>query len=201
MGTESVRYHSADDMDGLAELGAIAEPVAVVIRPDDTVDAYGYVAVVDQRAAGPDFSAFPAGVDPKWQPCEECGAEPGEECRPWCTGHAAELGNEGTVRFADGSVVSLACYDERHGDCPDDHSDGSEGTGCLDGYNCECGCSGAETAVSRTRGDAGALDAIREMLRDPEWGVGMLEDIAELVKATGRDVANYPDNRPTWARH
>jgi hypothetical protein len=36
--------------------------------------------------------------------------------------------------------------------------------------------------------DADALDAIASMLRDPQWGVGMLEDIAVLVAATGRSV-------------
>jgi hypothetical protein len=36
--------------------------------------------------------------------------------------------------------------------------------------------------------DAGALDAIACMLRDPQWGVGMLEDIADLVSATGRTI-------------
>jgi hypothetical protein len=52
----------------------------------------------------------------------------------------------------------------------------------------------------RTRRGA-ALDVIAEMLRDPEWGVGMLEDIADLVRGTGRSVENYPDNRATWERH
>ena len=33
--------------------------------------------------------------------------------------------------------------------------------------------------------DADALDAIAHMLRDPEWGVGMLEDIEQWVSATG----------------
>ena len=28
--------------------------------------------------------------DPIDYPCEECGAEPGEECRPWCTGPSSE---------------------------------------------------------------------------------------------------------------
>jgi hypothetical protein len=28
--------------------------------------------------------------DPLDYPCDECGAEPGEECRPWCTGPAGE---------------------------------------------------------------------------------------------------------------
>jgi hypothetical protein len=36
--------------------------------------------------------------------------------------------------------------------------------------------------------DAAALDALADMLRDPEWGVGMLEDIAELVSGTGRSI-------------
>ena len=28
--------------------------------------------------------------DPLDHLCEECGAEPGEECLPWCTGPASE---------------------------------------------------------------------------------------------------------------
>lgn len=46
-----------------------------------------------------------------------------------------------------------------------------------------------------------ALDEIAEMLRDPDWGVGMLEDIADIVRRAGRSVENYPDERPTWGRH
>lgn len=38
--------------------------------------------------------------------------------------------------------------------------------------------------------DARALDNIAEILRDPEWAPGMLEDIAERVRATGRDTSN-----------
>jgi hypothetical protein len=49
--------------------------------------------------------------------------------------------------------------------------------------------------------DGEGLDQIAEMLRDPEWGVGMLEDIRELVNRTGRTCENYPDDRPTWGRH
>ena len=49
--------------------------------------------------------------------------------------------------------------------------------------------------------DKTALDQIAEMLRDPEWGVGMLEDIALIVSNTGRIKGNYPDDRPTWDRH
>lgn len=29
--------------------------------------------------------------DPLYRPCEECGAEPGEECLPWCTGPASRV--------------------------------------------------------------------------------------------------------------
>lgn len=49
--------------------------------------------------------------------------------------------------------------------------------------------------------DRHALDAIQHMLRDPEWRVGMLEDIAELVNRTGRSTDNLPGDEPTWARH
>lgn len=49
--------------------------------------------------------------------------------------------------------------------------------------------------------DHAALDLIQEWLRDPEWGVGMLEDIAETVARTGRSTESYPDDRPTWSRH
>ncbi len=47
--------------------------------------------------------------------------------------------------------------------------------------------------------DAAALDAIARMLRDPEWGVGMLEDIADIVSRTDRDIAG--NGEPTWDRH
>ena len=49
--------------------------------------------------------------------------------------------------------------------------------------------------------DQNAIDRIQEMLRDPDWGVGMLEDIADLIRRTGREVENYPDDRSTWERH
>lgn len=51
------------------------------------------------------------------------------------------------------------------------------------------------------QGAEAALDEIAEMLRDPDWGAGMLEDIADIVRRTGRSVENYPDERPTWGRH
>jgi hypothetical protein len=46
---ERIRYHSSDDMDGVGELPGVTEPVAVVIRPDGSLDVYGDVAIVDQR--------------------------------------------------------------------------------------------------------------------------------------------------------
>lgn len=49
--------------------------------------------------------------------------------------------------------------------------------------------------------DGFALDEIAEILRDPSWGAGMLEDIADIVNDTGRTTDNYPDNRPAWDRH
>jgi len=49
--------------------------------------------------------------------------------------------------------------------------------------------------------DAQALDEIAHILRDPDWGVGMLEDFAELVQRAGRDTANLPGDEPTWGRH
>jgi hypothetical protein len=49
--------------------------------------------------------------------------------------------------------------------------------------------------------DMAALDQIAEILRDPEWGAGMLEDIAQIINATGRVTEDYADGRPTWLRH
>lgn len=63
----------------------------------------------------------------------------------------------------------------------------------------------AQEATSR---DAAALDAIQWMLCDPDWSAAMLEDIAELVRGTGRKVENQPDpadpasdGLSTWGRH
>ena len=63
-----VRVHSSDDLAGLGELADVAEPCAVVIRPDGSVDVYGYIGVVDQR---PDVAA----EAPGWR-CHNCGAGP-----------------------------------------------------------------------------------------------------------------------------
>ena len=48
--------------------------------------------------------------------------------------------------------------------------------------------------------DEATLDTIAVMLANPEWGVGMLEDIANLVRQTGRSMAN-PTEISTWDRH
>lgn len=42
-----------------------------------------------------------------------------------------------------------------------------------------------------------AMDEIAELLRDPQWGVGMLEDIREIVERTGRSCENYPADKTT----
>jgi hypothetical protein len=39
-----------------------------------------------------------------------------------------------------------------------------------------------------------ALEAIADMLRQPEWTVSMLEDIADIVRAAGYDLDREPDN-------
>ena len=41
-----IRNHSSDDMTG-PEFNSIFEPVAVVLRPDGSIDSYGYVAIID----------------------------------------------------------------------------------------------------------------------------------------------------------
>ena len=46
----------------------------------------------------------------------------------------------------------------------------------------------AQQHGTRTEDDAAALDHIAHMLRDPDWGVGILEDVAAWVAATGRSL-------------
>jgi hypothetical protein len=55
------------------------------------------------------------------------------------------------------------------------------------------------TSTANRCTDGAALDAIAHILRDPEWGVGMLEDIVEIVARTGRDIEG--DGTSTWDRH
>ena len=65
-----------------------------------------------------------------------------------------------------------------------------------------------EHEAGRTDTDQRVLNAVAWMLCDPEWGAGMLEDIADLVRQTGRSVDNIPDpddpeseGLATWERH
>lgn len=47
--------------------------------------------------------------------------------------------------------------------------------------------------------DSQAVERIAHWLRDPNWGAGMLEDIAAAITDTGRDLNG--DGNPTWGRH
>lgn len=66
-------------------------------------------------------------------------------------------------------------------------------------------CPSCGISARTNRIDTDALDAIATMLTDPDWGVGMLEDIAEWVTSTGRSTENMigVDGEPisTWSRH
>jgi hypothetical protein len=108
---------------------------------------------------------------------------------------------EGFVEFADATLISLQCFDGRCRECPDPHKTGGEGPDigyppALNGYYCTHGCDG-ENQPAGSDIDRLALNAIQKILRDPEWAVGMLEDIGEIVRKTGRKVENYPDERET----
>ena len=46
----------------------------------------------------------------------------------------------------------------------------------------------AEPNPTQAHLDAVALDRIAHMLRNPQWGVGMLEDLGDLVSDTGRTI-------------
>jgi hypothetical protein len=58
-----------------------------------------------------------------------------------------------------------------------------------------------EVLVEAEMLDGRVLTQIAEWLRNPEWAVGMLEDIAAEVHKTGRFTHDYPDRRSTWGRH
>lgn len=52
----------------------------------------------------------------------------------------------------------------------------------------------------RRASDEAVLDRIAQLLRAPEWpGASGMEDIAELVALTGRDLSDDPDM--VWHRH
>ena len=49
---------------------------------------------------------------------------------------------EGYVKHSAGEVYSVQCAEDRHEECPDDTTEGTEtdGGGPLEGYYCECSC-------------------------------------------------------------
>ncbi len=56
------------------------------------------------------------------------------------------------------------------------------------------------TTADRVFSDTEILDRIAYLLSAPEWpGASGMEDIAELVALTGRDISNNPDVE--WASH
>lgn len=60
------------------------------------------------------------------------------------------LSYKGYVKYADDSVISIQCFEDRCTECPDEVPDGEGGgRGVLDGYNCEHGC-GHGPASKRT---------------------------------------------------
>ena len=59
---------------------------------------------------------------------------------------------------------------------------------------------GVSQVLAQASDDATALDAIAHILRDPDWGVGILEDVAAIVHDTGRSLDN-PTGEATWMRH
>lgn len=52
---------------------------------------------------------YDAEGDPIDRPCEECGAEPGEECRPDCTGPSSEQWQSSRPQDADPPSVIGRC--------------------------------------------------------------------------------------------
>jgi hypothetical protein len=104
-------------------------------------------------------------------------------------------GYEGFVEFADATLISVQCFEGRCSQCPDGHDpESASRPPTLAGYYCTHGCNG-ENQPAGGDADRKALNEIAEMLRDPRWGLGMLEDIAEILARTGRSVKNYPDDR------
>ncbi|MCL4423103.1 MAG: hypothetical protein M1115_08065 [Actinobacteria bacterium] len=59
---------------------------------------------------------------------------------------------------------------------------------------------GSKRAAAGSDKDGAALDQIAHILCDPEWGVGMLEDIAHILTQSGRSLENRSSER-TWERH
>jgi hypothetical protein len=85
---------------------------------------------------------------PQEQDCREPRAREGQAL----DGPAPEPAYEGHVRYADGSVISLQCHEDRCLECPDEVPDGQESdNGPLDGYNCEHGCGHGPAPQRRQR--------------------------------------------------
>ena len=84
------------------------------------------------------------------------------------------------------------CYRRVNGLEPCDHISRTE-----DARNAT---NGVSQVLARASDDATALDAIAHILRDPDWGVGILEDVAAIVHDTGRSLDN-PTGEATWMRH
>lgn len=59
------------------------------------------------------------------------------------SGQVSYEGYEGYVKYADDTVVSLQCFEERHGECP------AHATPALNGYFCECSQPGCEAPDRR----------------------------------------------------
>lgn len=83
--TARVRHHPAElpgFTPGEREFEGITEPCAVVIRPDGSVDVYGYIGVVDQRpdvaADAPGWRCYKCGAGPYGADLDECG-----NCGTW----------------------------------------------------------------------------------------------------------------------
>jgi len=58
------------------------------------------------------------------------------------------MGNyEGYVTYADDSIASIQCFEDRHAECPQDPDSLAEDIpehGPLNGYYCECACHGTD---------------------------------------------------------
>lgn len=88
------RYHPSKDMAGVGELADVSMPAAVVIRAGGSVDAYGPVTVIDQRATVPSH--------PDWSLMSP---DPSEELRR----HA---------EFDHGTVINDHAHDDGHAHLP-----------------------------------------------------------------------------------
>jgi hypothetical protein len=101
---------------------------------------------------------------------------------------------EGTIKYADGSAVSIQCFEGRCAECPDaaNHVEDGPFTGpALDGYYCEHDCDELSTVAERD-----ALDQIAALLDGAEWDADTVDEIARIVRGTGREIrdSSQPDD-------